>query len=487
MEPTVAKPAKNEGQQRAFDEIIDFVTGKDKDYHMWLLEGYAGTGKTFTTAEIVDKLNRLSESNPFESSYRIAMSAPTHKAVRVMKKFSGISGVHYATIHSLLGLREEIDNYGKAKFVQSKDPNELRIEQFNTLMLDESSMLSDELFYYLLPYVRKGLKIVFIGDPVQIPPVNHPDSMPFKPSIQDKYKIGVSRLTQIMRQAGENPILGLATTIRMGYKTVPHFQMETNKVRNSEGVVTGGIVILENDEDYMIEKIIEQFFVTPEFQADPDYMKIIAWRNKTVDEFNRIVRKRIYKQEGPLPFIMPGEKLIIDKPVIMPDTNRILLTTNEEISVRGYDIRTTDISYETAEQINGSMTTVKRQAVLRYYNTQVDFFDVNNRPAVANIRILHEEENKNLEVILKGISEAAMSSPVGPFRSRLWKSFYSVQRLFAQVKYNYAITGHKSQGSTYDNVLVLDWDIAVNKKIEERNRIRYVGFTRPRNLLFIQK
>lgn len=479
----------NEGQATAFQEMLDFITSKDKDHYMWVLKGYAGTGKTFTVTQLVDALDALTKtSNGFGESYHIAMSAPTHKAVRVMKKFSTFGAkLHFATIHSLLGLREEIDERtGKQKFVQSKDPQELRIEQFNVVLLDEASMVPDEIFVLLIPYVRKGLKLVFIGDPVQIPPVNHKDSMPFKPDVQEKYKIGVSELKQIMRQAGENPILRLATTIRMGYKTVPHFLMESD-VKGSmlEHRDATGIAMVDHSGDDDLEKIIEAYFVTPEFNADPDYMKIIAWRNKTVSEFNGRVRMRIYKQDGVLPFIMEGEKLIIDKPVILPESQRILLSTNEEVTVRNYEIKTINLAYTTAEPGNRQM--IEKDIALKYYNTWVNYFDQYNRQAVANIRILHESEQVIFRNLIDGIVAAALAAQPGPNKTRLWKSKFGTEKLFAQVKYNYAITGHKSQGSTYDNVLMLDWDIAMNQTIEERNRIRYVGVTRARNLLFIQK
>jgi ATP-dependent exoDNAse (exonuclease V) alpha subunit len=62
-----------------------------------------------------------------------------------------------------------------------------------------------------------------------------------------------------------------------------------------------------------------------------------------------------------------------------------------------------------------------------------------------------------------------------------------VRDKLAQVKYNYAITAHKSQGSTYENVIVIEPDIDANSKIVERNRIKYVAYTRAKSLLFIVK
>lgn len=486
------RPPLNEDQQRAYDEIMAFLTGKDQEHPMWVFKGYAGTGKTFTLGRIVEELYRQYRAGL--GDYRITMSAPTHKAVRVMKKFSTFppGAVHYATLHSLLGLKPEVDDHGKEKFVESKDPTEVRLEEFNILVLDETSMTPDELFILLLKHVRRGLKILFVGDPVQIPPVNHLEAMPFKPEVIGKYNMGVSELTRIMRQAGDNPILRLATMVRMGHKTVPHFQYDTDVMgpsylRQSAGNFDAGVILVGDDSQ--LEEIIEEYFVCDAFKADPDYMKVIAYTNKTVDQFNRIIRKRIYRAETNevLPYIMKGEKLIVDKPVILPLTNKVLLSTNEEIEVLDHEVKEAEVEYLTARRSNGQTVTFREKANLTYYNTIISHYDSMNKKVQANIRILHETSHAKLEGILKEISEAAKVAPYGnTVRTQLWKSMYATQRLFAQVKYNYAITAHKSQGSTYDNAMVLDYDITICMKIAERNRIRYVAFTRARNLLFIQ-
>lgn len=493
-EETVAPPSPqlNEGQQKSYNDVLDFLTEKRPEKLIWVLKGYAGTGKTFLLTKIVGELRRRHEMGV--ADFRVAMSAPTHKAVRVMKKFSSFApnSVHFATIHSLLGLKAEIDDRGREKFVESKDPGEIRIEQFNVVFLDEVSMLADEIFVSLLKHVRRGLKVIFVGDPVQIPPVNHLDAIPLKEGSVEKYQLGISELTQIMRQAGENPILALATMIRMGYKSVPHFLMRTS-VHTDMTTGKTGVDVIEPGDDDKIDHIIMDYFCTKQFQEDPDHMKIIAWQNKTVDEFNRSVRKRIYATEmsqqqlSVLPAIMPREKLIMDKPLVM-ESGRILLTTNEEIEVTSYEIKDAKIDFQTAEKVAGQWGVCMGTAIVKYYNTQISFFDAFGKKVTANIRILHESEDKRLNDITQSIADAANSMvPGSPLKRQLWKSFYSVKRLFAQVKYNYAVTAHKSQGSTYNNVLVLDWDLSINRRIEERNRIRYVAITRARCLAMIQK
>lgn len=438
----------NEGQQEAYDKIIPFINGKDKEHYMYVLKGYAGTGKTYTLTSIVEEMMRQHSAGL--GDYRITMSAPTHKAVRVMRKFSNFKpgSVHYSTVHSLLGLRAVVnERTGKEEFKESSDPSDVSISQFNVLILDETSMLPDEIFVLLLKHVRRGLKILFCGDPIQIPPVNHLDSIPFKADSVEKYKLGVSELTHIMRQAGDNPILRLATMVRMGYKTVPHFLIEDDYRENDSHEMIGIKKIDRYDDETTLEAI-KDYFCTPEFKDDPDHMKIIAWRNKTVDAFNALVRERIYPLDelnAVLPYIMKEEKLIIDKPVLMPDTNKILLSTNEEIEVLDYEMRSTNIVYTTAEKRGGQYQLVEKTLPVQYYMTRVTYFDLYNRKVTSQIRILHENNHKEFEMITQTIADIANEITYGnPVKKSLWKSFFAMKKIFAQVKYNYALTIHKS-------------------------------------------
>lgn len=480
----------NEEQQKTHDTIVAYITDQDKEKAMWLLSGYAGTGKTFTLTQIVGTLRRHKKEDIWGSkSFRIAMSAPTHKAVKVMKKFAkGFDGVHFSTIHALLGLKEQIDNLsGKTKFVQSKEPDQIKIDQFDVLFIDETSMLADELMLLLVPYTQRGLKLVFIGDKAQIPPVNHIDSKPFLEAERVKYNIGMVELTSIVRQSLDNPILTYATRIRKAYQTAADFEVITHTIPDRQPLT--GIIHVGETDDARVHEIVEQYFNCEAFRQDADHMKVIAWRNKTVDQFNRLIRQHIYKDMGKdLPFIIAGEKLIIDAPVVMPGSGRILLSNNEEIEVDHFIVEEGEMSYYMMEVVNREWVSDQITTNIKYYNTWVKYFDEDGIQQIANIRILHENENAGIAKILDSIKKAATQVPTNsPFRGKLWQSYYAVDRKFAAVKYNYAITSHKSQGSTYDNTMLIDWDISANSRTEERNRIRYVAATRARHLLFIVK
>lgn len=492
-----AKPMLTLEQQQAHDELVSYARGKDFRHKTKLLEGYAGTGKTRTISDVIHTLKHGSADNPFDSIGEIGVTAPTHKAVRVLRKFSDFADeVTFGTIHSILGLKEEIDTRtGKQKFVPDTNPNkEILIDQLSVLIIDEVSMLPNELYSYIKPHIKRGLKVIYLGDPVQIPPVQEGDSPVFTPSVQQMDNIGVIKLTKIMRQAAENPILSYATDIRNEYKLRPGFDVHTKLVTTAPD---RGVIRINTGDDPAIHAILEEHFACDAFKHDSDHMKVIAWRNATVNAYNTQVRKHIYKDVADLPFLMENEKLIMDKPLILPSTRRIILSTNEEIEVKEYDVKVDEFEYSSGDDSHGPMILELCKVNLKYYNTTVTHFhSITNQLKEVQIRILHETEQSRFNAILEGIKKAALATSFGsPVRNKLWQSYFKFQMHFAQVKYNYAITAHKSQGSTYESAMVIDWDIDMNSRfvggkdiqIEERNRIRYVAATRARNLLYIVK
>jgi hypothetical protein len=480
----------NPQQQTAKETILNYLEG-DAAFRMWLMKGYAGTGKTTTMMQIIrDYLF----DNP---DAKIAVSAPTHKAVSVLRKQQSLGErVHYATIHSLLGLKESINQYtGKISFVPAFGENGPRLTEFDVLILDEVSMLqtlpekvhaqnSDDVdLFELLTGIAAmyHIKIVMMGDPVQIPPVNAPDPTPFLKEGVAKFNIGVMELTQIMRQSGDSPILDYATELRRVYKT-------GNVVPRTILTRDEGILVIHNSEEEKIREVLQRLFTSEQFKDDPDYAKVIAWRNVTVDLYNREIRKMIYGQDV-LPMVMPMERMICDAPVIQVNqaTGReeIVLYTNEEVLVTESTISHKLLQFAQPFMVDSQPEHVR----FKYYKTRVEKEVMDNEGNVKTVSltldIMHEDSLELFNSSMKEHVRITKNTSDSKVRGRLWKQYYDNQRKFAWMKYNYAITAHKSQGSTYANVVMLHWDIDRNQKVEERNRIKYVAATRPRHNLYI--
>ena len=454
----------NKGQVQAYDNIIAFL--EDVSHDMFLLEGYAGTGKTFLVSKIIDY---ISFKHP---RWKIAATAPTNKAVKVLEAAGKISShaVTFMTIHRLLGLSEEITDEGKQIFVQkSMDRN--TIDDYDVIVVDEVSMLNDELFKDLCKYSPR-IKIIFMGDPAQIPPVGKTDCIPFVAEERDKYKIKMALLTEIMRQNESNPIVQASFTIRNNlYQQHLDLPLYTNINDQGHGIDFIDLSKLENKDKMQL--LVKQYFDCDAFRENADHAKFIAWRNVIIDGLNDRIRKIIHKKDV-LDKILIGEKLIADKPVVDTFAGGIIFQTNSEFEVIKFEVKKKGVRLSSGDHYQ-----------FQCYDCTVQYID-NEITLQKNIQIIHEDDQDYFEKISNKVKEHAIRSTFTA-RKFAWKEYYRFINTFARVKYNYAITAHKSQGSTYTNVFVMNSDLDKNSNVYERNRIKYTAFTRAAEKLFIIK
>src|SRR5579872_6489171 len=220
--PQQKKYTLNEGQQAALDWLVPFCLGDDmNEFTKVLLNGYAGTGKTFTINRVVEAVRQI---NP---RINFGMTAPTHKAVKVLKRHSELHDMlDFGTIHSFLGLKQVLiqqrDGTYKEEYKPDFNPTGRRkVDGLNVIIIDESSMLPDDLFNYIEDEQRSSrLRVIYMGDERQIPPVGKKqatgegNAIPFIPARQQSHRIYVINLTEPQRQAKESPIIMYSVAIR---------------------------------------------------------------------------------------------------------------------------------------------------------------------------------------------------------------------------------------------------------------------------------
>lgn len=482
----------NEGQQAAFDWFVPFCLGEEMPggFRRALLDGFAGTGKTFLWNRIVEEVRRQCPDINF------GMTAPTHKAVKVMRKTSEIrDDVEFGTIHAYLGLKETLvegkDGTMHMEYKPDFNPHKRRkIDGINVLAIDETSMLQDDLFNYIEDEMRSnyGLRVIYIGDSFQIPPVGKKEetgevhAIPFLEARQKSHKIHVLSLTEPQRQAKDSPIILYSQAIRE--------QHEHQTITYD---------ISEEDHPHLqrlrpkgqLEKLRELFrlyFSNEEFEKDPDYAKVIAYRNKTVDWANNEIRL-LLNNVSEIPKIIEGEKLIMDEPIVKD--SKVIIANNMDVMAVEVTVDTASLRYSLLPlnaYIRNKMmmetgeTLIKKTVELKVYSCYL--IDEDGHKEMA--KIIHEDSAQELEDIRKQIMACAMKATDKFERKTMWGLYYKIKDNFAWVKYNYAITGHKSQGSTYINTISFEWDIEeACRDIEERNRIRYVAATRAKNKLWV--
>ena len=464
--PIVDISTLNGDQKKAFEELKDFIHDKNDD-NIYVLKGWAGTGKTYCVSFLVRYV--LDVIYPNKNWYKIAVTGPTNKSVRVIKKTTGIKNprVTFQTIHKLLGLTERITSDGQQEFVNQGD-FEPQIRKTKLLIIDEVSMLNDDLFHEILRY-RSDIKIICMGDPAQIPPVGKPDCIPFMDELLEMYGIKTLELKTIMRQKGDNPIIDTSVLIRTDLEN-PYVETGVESNLNDRGE---GIEFLNLNSSSIRESfndILSSYFNSEEFKEDPEYSKIIAWRNKTVEKMNQLVRKVIYGDESIGSKILLGEKLIANNPII--EMGQILFNTNDEFTVDKFEIKTEKVRVADEE------------GTLKYYETGVTFLNDEDKKVTYFIDILHEDSESYFFVLANKLKKIAIEKRG---KEKSWIKYYDFIRRFADVSYAYSITAHKSQGSTYTTAFVLEDDIDVNPNVVERNRIKYTAYTRSSKKLYVLK
>lgn len=389
----------------------------------FVLKGYAGTGKTFTVKELVKQFKG-----------RIVFTAPTNKATKVLR--STLTTDQYKpecrTIYSLLGLR--LEPSGEVRELKvPEDPIDL--SEFRLVVVDEGSMLNKQVMGHIDNALSgfKGLRVLFMGDAAQLPPVKERESPIWKlPNF--------ATLSKVMRH--DNQILQLATAIRkIVDHPAPSLKLESNFDER------GGV--------WKISKA--NFLGRIHSEANLGYLtsgesKIIAWRNATVDQYNRVARIHIFTHpEATKNFWLPGDRLIFTAPA--KDFNdEIVATTDDEGLVEKVITE--------YHPIHGSVKCFR-------ITVQIE-----NGPIVVAYAV-HPEGHHEYSRIIEDLATTARSTP------RKWADFWLFKESFHEVRHAYAVTAHRSQGSTYTTALVDYQDILLNRERREAFRCLYVACTRP--------
>jgi exodeoxyribonuclease-5 len=185
---------------------------------------------------------------------------------------------------------------------------------------------------------------------------------------------------------------------------------------------------------------------------------------------NNLVRKVIYGEKSQESKILIGEKLIANNPII--ENNEIIFNTNDEFTVEDYKIK------ESRFKLDDEILHIK------YYETGVIYLNDEDKNIKMYIDILHESSQFDFDRIANNLKKIAIEKKG---KEKSWVKYYDFLRRYADVSYAYAITAHKSQGSTYVTTFVLEDDINVNLDVIERNRIKYTAYTRSSNKLYVLK
>lgn len=390
----------NDGQNAAFLDIQNWLRGIQPYY---FLSGQAGTGKT----ALAHFIKQWAEE---ELGMWVYVTATTNKAAAVLTKT--LPDLEEAgTIYSLLGLKVMNDFSTGRQYLQktkSNDPPEMG----SLVLVDEASMVDPELMDFLNHAVQDyHLRVLFIGDAFQLPPVNA-GSMPITSP-----NIPVSYLTEIMRAEKRTDL--------------------------EEVYVKGRQMVIDDDGIFLPTKSANVTLVphsgSREYLANllqhDNHTKVLAYTNKAVEGANKVCRELLGLPVNP----QVGDILVAEDVVIV---------NTQRIAYIGEEIEVAEIE-ETSFEFNGE--SYPAQTIISTHGKK---FLRSNDPAARQACLQQLAREKN------------------------WRAYYHMKENLADLRFTHASTVHKSQGSTYANVLVMAPNIMTCPGMSTRRRLLYVAYTR---------
>lgn len=238
-----------------------------------------------------------------------------------------------------------------------------------------------------------------------------------------------------------------------------------------------------------MKDLIQEYFLSGDFEKDTDYCKFISYTNKTAIYFNKLVREMKYGSVD-IPHLLIEDKLIMEQPIV--SKNSVVIAKNDDVILTQLEVLDVQFRYDILEKgvfNSGGYDPLsensksKRIQPIKVYKVRVR----NEEGKEVVGMIVHESSMADYEAIRDKVRQAALNNN-GFDRTNMWKEWYRIEGAFIWVSHNYAITAHKSQGSTYNFAISQEWDIdRLRFKIgyEEANRIRYVAATRAKTKLFV--
>lgn len=416
---------------------------------VFILNGYAGTGKTSLTSALVRTLR--------SQQIGVVLLAPTGRAAKV---FNGFSGVAASTIHRHIYRNNDLGLRGMPMPKENKLKNTVFIvDEASMIATDNelgSNLLSDLIHYV---YSGVGCKMILLGDTAQLPPVGQTESPAMMPDTLRSYGLKTTRatLTDVARQSVGSGILINATRLRraMASSSAPGEPVKLS--------VSGfkDVHVVTGEE---MPELIDQLY-----REDGQEETIIITRsNRTATQFNQAVRAQVLEYEEEL---CRGDLLIAAK-------NNYFWTR----SVKGLDFIANG---ETLRLVK--LLSTEKHYGLRFADVLLELPD---RPGVVfEAKIALDAlsgdsaalDRISMETLYQGIASEAPEG-VAPSASRLRESPYWNA---LQVKYGYAVTCHKAQGGQWKNVFIDLSYIPADQVGFEFYRWLYTAVTRAREHLYL--
>lgn len=459
----------NKEQQSAIVNAVSFLKTNTDPTQYYVIEGKAGTGKTTIAKEILKE---------FEDE-QIYVAAVSHKAKGVIKNSFGedTRGKKFFSIASLLGMKGINDNDTQTTKFQVGLKVPLLDNPPALLVIDEASMITEDVLKKIIDInssLSRPFQMLFLGDIGQIQPIRdeqsefyrtHKDLLNKKSDIfNSKHK---SKLITRVRQGEANPILPYADYFwENSQKENPELNPTQHIVRNNQ-ITDKGSLLFSNSESEVLNSVIKAVNNAVE-KGLTNHVKIVTYHVNEKTELNQKIHEALFGKDSDY---SKGDMLILNSPYDLPDVNATM-ENSSEIQIKSIQDEDTDeFGVHTLYlETNGT-------AYTRTGNEQKDcVIQVVSRNDIG----LYNQKLQELASYAKRQTNRAL-------KKQAWSDFWEYKGRYADVDFGYAITAHKSQGSTYDIVVVDEKDImgTTATSNQEKSELIYTALTRPRKTAIV--
>lgn len=444
-----------DGQRFLIDRLESFLSSREES--VFLLKGYAGTGKTFITKGLTEYFRAVGRN--------YVLAAPTGKASKVIaKKTQSPAYTIHKTIYSFKDISEykedNLDGSETFKFYAQLAVNEMSAD--TVFIVDESSMIADvyheeEFFRFGSGYLLRDFlkfvnldhndhrkKIIFIGDDAQLPPVG----MNFSPALDQKYltrehniKSTFFELTEVVRQKSDSGVMLNSINLRKSLKRGAFNQLAID--------LNHPDVISVSHED-----LLNVYLESCNKKINAESI-VLAHSNSDVAAYNRRIRQHFFPET---PEVTAGDKVMA-----VSNSNAYgFFISNGDFGLVREILSPTERRHITLRRKNSETNEVEEISVsIAFKDVIIGFKDLEGTPYFFNAKILEDllysehpgltsDESKALYLDFC-IRNPHLKRGSLEFKETLRSdSYFNALRL----KFGYAITCHKAQGSEWNHVFV---------------------------------
>lgn len=329
----------NSQQQDALIKMDKFINSRNEK--VFLLEGFAGTGKTTVITQLFGSRKYF--------KLDIVFSATTNKAVSVLQEMfkNDYEHIEFKTIHKLCKIKRKITNDGELTFNLNESPetfkkNQKTIFNYDIVIIDECSMISNKILSLILGYSNriKG-KIIFVGDRYQLPPVNEKISQVFEIPVT-KYS-----LTKIVRC--KDSVVEFSSRIRNSIDKKGNI--------STKGCKSDTFTTFKNSRSWL-DRYVDGF--------NPGVSNVLlAYTNNRCNEINHYIREKIYGEQAKEEYVK-NEIIIFNnyyKPLecsydMISDDGEQIFIINENSIEAAEDVKTNSGAFYTSHK--GVITNIQK-------------------------------------------------------------------------------------------------------------------------------